>query len=204
MSSHPFSANPEVRRLLVFFPPLVVIYFTVECLLRNEQNLRAIDLNRTYAPLDQSKFFSPTLLGCTYGGPGKGDYNDLVDNSDPSKVCLLFCGNRTQDSGPIGTGRPGGGSASIRGRPNAFGIATGDKGSGYEHLTSELKEYLRVRIHIDLNKAIEENGFEVIIIPYDFVTETIPSSIYRVGPDVKEFILEEVKKLCRLDFEKRF
>lgn len=104
-----------------------------------------------------------------------------------------------------GDTKPGGGNAVIRplayftpehtkGRPLAVGIPTGDLGRGFQRLDATAKH--AIDYGIGRLKAMVDRGARRIIYCCEDDGRSLGTGVFRVDPDVKEYIVSEIERIA--------
>jgi hypothetical protein len=132
----------------------------------------------------------------------KGEYGDFEFMRDlPGFEKTLFLFNENVESYNMKSVFRGGGNACIRPWahepiPRSFGIPTGSMAiGGFETLTDDLKDYLS-SVFLDLKKVIQDNDYDTVCYSIDTPgSDTLGTSIFKVDPDVLEYITQGILSL---------
>ena len=129
-----------------------------------------------------------------------GDFSWMIRQSEYNDVLFIF--NDNEQAFLSESCKRGYGNAVIRPYqcvtpPRAAGIPTGilsekGKGEGYKKLTPAVKEIIDLAIE-RIQEKIENNRYKRVM--YSGTDEMMGSEIFKIGKDVKKYIVKELKKL---------
>ena len=129
-----------------------------------------------------------------------GDFNWMIKQEKYKKDLFIF--NDNVEDMRSGTFEAGGGNAIIRPYknkkvPRAWGIPTGSEGEGFTSLNKFAKEAIDESIQV-IRKLITNNSYKYVY--YSAGKDgKIGTGIFKVAPEVLDYILTQLKSLCKAD-----
>jgi hypothetical protein len=96
---------------------------------------------------------------------------------------------------------PGGGNAAIRHHrcetpARAAGVPTGSRGEGYAELTDAVRTVIDEAIHV-IRELLDTRLYDAIVYSASDESGALGTGIFRVGDDVKRYIVDELRRLAR-------
>jgi hypothetical protein len=156
-------------------------------------------------PDDVASCRAVQVIGSQFSGAGaEGDFSWMIERPEYADALFVFNDNEEQFRAYVkdpagGAGcSPGGGNAVIRpyrcaDPPRAAGIPTGSGGGGYPSLTDAVRGVIDDAIAV-IEDLLASGRYERLV--YSAASDGgLGTGIFRVGDDVKRYIVDELRKL---------